>query len=163
MSNVIDLSWVADELRGDIQSVIYGEVITICEEALRKHVMNSVYNGNSPTMYERTFDVLNAVEVGDINVGGSSASFKVWVNPGKLGHVSPAPGAPYESPWGKHAGFRNQSFTDGLIEILDKGGGSEWYSHSGGNFYQKTYDQLNQEVISVLASGLAARGWDVSY
>ena len=162
MANVIDLSWVAPELLSDITSVIRDEVISYCQQVLFKHVYSTVY-ARSPGMYERTYDVLSAVTVTDIVVTGSQASFEVKIDAGMLSHISPTPGAPWKSPWGSHAGFKNQQFTEGLIEILDEGGGSSWHSHPAANFYKLTFNQFDSELLSVLASGIAARGWDVSY
>lgn len=162
MANEIDLSWVAVELQADIISVVRDQIISHCEEVLYGYVNETVY-ARSSGMYERSGDVLNAVTVDNIKISGTKASFDVRIDPSKLSHVSPAKGAPFKSPWGKHAGFSNQAFTDGLIEILDQGGGSKWYEHPAANFYQLTFDELDNELVSVLASGIAAKGWDVSF
>lgn len=124
--------------------------------------MATVYAGGS-SMYERTMGVLNAVEVGNINVGGTSATFEIRINPSKMGRRPAEDGAPWTGKWGAHMSFSNRDFGKGLIEILDGGGGSSWHTHPAHNFYQKTYDEADDRLAQVLAAGLAAAGWDVSF
>lgn len=170
MTNVIDLSTLnlAEDLVGDITSIIYGQVITESEKILREHVMNTVYSGKSPAQYTRTNGVLNAVEISEISVSGTKATFKIWINPNLMSTISAVPNAPFPTPdggpsWGSHEGFSGQDFREGLIETLDEGGGSPYYSHPAHNFYQKTHDEADVELIKILGNGLSAAGWDVSF
>lgn len=160
----IDLSIIADKYNeSDVISVIQGEVRKVCFEALEKALMNTVY-GWSPNLYQRTGALIEAIDIVDLKISGTSASFRLTINPGKISPlISPSPGAPFGfATWGSHVGFSGQTFTDGLIAILDQGGGSRWYSHPAHGFFDKTKADLDGRLPNILASALRARGWDIS-
>lgn len=158
----MDISQIASRLRSDIQGAIQSEVLKVCEETLRKEVMRGVYSAYTPTTYHRTYDVLNAVTIKNIHIGHSEASFDIVIDSGRLGTIYPEEGAPRFGAWGSHVGFSHQIFADGLIEILDQGGGSSWFSHSGGHFFDKTEKDLEQRIPNLLVSALRSRGWNAT-
>lgn len=160
----IDLSIIADRYdESDVISVIQGEVRKVCFDALEKALSQTVY-GWSPNAYYRTGALINAIDIVDLKISGTSASFRLTVNPSKISPlISPAQGAPFGyATWGSHVGFGNQEFTEGLVEILDQGGGSRWYTHQAHGFFDKTKSTLDSQLPNILASALRARGWDIS-
>ena len=159
MSNTFDLSGLAEELRADIQSVIYSEVIEVCRESLDRAVRMTVYaGGNGGFMYERTREFLNAVEVMDINVGSSKATFLITINSARM-NLYPAT----NTEWGKHEGLSGQDFREGLIQVLDEGGGSILYSHPAHGFFDKSLKDLDSRLHRVIGGSLSGRGWKVTY
>lgn len=151
------LSDLASDLRSDIYSIVKSEVYNICLEALRSNIRASVYAGGGGNYYDRTFDVLNAVDIVKKSEGGGYISFAVEVNPAKIGMVQ------REGTWNAHMGVNGESFNEGVIEVLDQGTqGHSLYNHPASHFYQSTFDELDGRLVGVLASALASRGWDVS-
>lgn len=157
--NTMDISAIAPKLRGDIQSAIRREVLDICKKALRKNVMNTLYSGKSPTYYDRTYDVLNAVDIKDVSIGRSVATFTITIDASKMRLINPASNAPF-GRWGKHVGFSGQDFREGLIEILDEGGGSRYYMHEANHFFDKTENDLDDDIPTTLVKALRSNGWD---
>lgn len=159
MANTFDLSALAEELRADVQAVIQHEVIEVCRLALERAVRETVYaGGNGGFMYQRTREFLYAVDVMDINIGGSQATFLVTVNPDKM-NLYPAT----QTEWGIHQGLSGQDFRAGLVQVLDQGGGSLLYSHQGHGFFDKAYSDIDSRILSIIGGALAAKGWEVSY
>ena len=121
--NSVDLNGLASKLRADVKSSIEKKVFKICEEALRKSVMMTVYSGK-PVMYDRTYELLRAVSIDNVNVGHSQATFEIIIDPNKMG-LYPST----KDSWGKHQGLSGQDFREGLIATLDQGSSSPMYSH----------------------------------
>ena len=107
--NSVDLNGLASKLRADVKSSIEKKVFKICEEALRKSVMMTVYSGK-PVMYDRTYELLRAVSIDNVNVGHSQATFEIIIDPNKMG-LYPST----KDSWGKHQGLSGQDFREGLI------------------------------------------------
>lgn len=155
--NSVDLNGLASKLRADVKSSIEKKVFKICEEALRKSVMMTVYSGK-PVMYDRTYELLRAVSIDNVNVGHSQATFEIIIDPNKMG-LYPST----KDSWGKHQGLSGQDFREGLIVALDQGSSSPMYSHPAHGFFDKAYDGLEIKIVKAMATDLKANGWDVTF
>ena len=155
--NSVDLNGLASKLRADVKSSIEKKVFRICEEALRKSVMMTVYSGK-PVMYDRTYELLRAVSIDNVNVGHSQATFEIIIDPNKMG-LYPST----KDSWGKHQGLSGQDFREGLIATLDQGSSSTIYSHPAHGFFDKASDGLEIKIVKAMATDLKANGWDVTF
>ena len=155
--NSVDLNGLASKLRADVKSSIEKKVFKICEEALRKSVMMTVYSGK-PVMYDRTYELLRAVSIDNVNVGHSQATFEIIIDPNKMG-LYPST----KDSWGKHQGLSGQDFREGLIVALDQGSSSPMYSHHAHGFFDKASDGLEIKIVKAMATDLKANGWDVTF
>ena len=158
--NTMDISGLASKLRNDVKSSIQNEVFKVCEKALRDSIMQTLYSGQSPTYYSRTYDIANSVAVKDVVINNSSAEFRITVDASKMSMINPEPNAPY-GRWGTHVGFSGQDFREGLIEILDEGGGNRYYMHSANHFFDKAATGLDTDIVNTLVRALSSKGWDV--
>ena len=155
--NSVDLNGLASKLRADVKSSIEKKVFKICEEALRKSVMMTVYSGK-PVMYDRTYELLRAVSIDNVNVGHSQATFEIIIDPNKMG-LYPST----KDSWGKHQGLSGQDFREGLIVALDQGSSSPMYSHPAHGFFDKAEIGLESKIVKAMATDLKANGWDVTF
>ena len=155
--NSVDLNGLASKLRADVKSSIEKKVFKICEEALMKSVMMTVYSGK-PVMYDRTYELLRAVSIDNVNVGHSQATFEIIIDPNKMG-LYPST----KDSWGKHQGLSGQDFREGLIVALDQGSSSPMYSHPAHGFFDKASDGLEIKIVKAMATDLKANGWDVTF
>ena len=155
--NSVDLNGLASKLRSDVKSSIEKKVFNICEEALRKSVMMTVYSGK-PVMYDRTYELLRAVSIDNVNVGHSQATFEIIIDPNKMG-LYPST----KDSWGKHQGLSGQDFREGLIVALDQGSSSPMYSHPAHGFFDKAESGLESKIVKAMATDLKANGWEVTF
>ena len=155
--NSVDLNGLASKLRADVKSSIEKKVFKICEEALRKSVMMTVYSGK-PVMYDRTYELLRAVSIDNVNVGHYQATFEIIIDPNKMG-LYPST----KDSWGKHQGLSGQDFREGLIVALDQGSSSPMYSHPAHGFFDKAESGLESKIVKAMATDLKANGWDVTF
>jgi len=119
--------------------------------------MMTVYSGK-PVMYDRTYELLRAVSIDNVNVGHSQATFEIIIDPNKMG-LYPST----KDSWGKHQGLSGQDFREGLIVALDKGSSSPIYSHPAHGFFDKASDGLEIKIVKAMATDLKANGWDVTF
>jgi len=151
-----ELEGVLEELYGYIQSIIKGEVIKTCEEALRKYVQSNLYGAGGSPYYVRTGEVLEAVDVTNVNVGRESASFDIVIDTGLI--------SAFQGPYGMfnhHMGFRGQDFSnDNLIQVLEYGSSGGKAPRAGAGFFADTFSELSQTLVPLMVGALQARGWD---
>lgn len=155
MSNEKSLSSFTSKLASDIRDSIKGDVKRIAEEALRKAINETVYLKQKT--YKPTYNLLNAVEVTDLDIGKTTATFSVIVNGSKL---NPDSRKPWN--WNAHSGMSGQPFQDGLVETLDQGIKSPIYTHPAYGFIDKAYDDLEDSLILAMAKALRAKGYKVT-
>ena len=155
--NSVDLSGLASKLRADVKASIENRVFKICEDALRKSVMATVYSGK-PVMYHRTYELLNAVSIDNISIGHSSATFEIIIDPNKMSVYPPT-----KTDWGIHSSIGGSDFREGLIGVLDQGSSSPMYSHPAHGFFDKAEIGLESKIVKAMATDLKANGWDVTF
>lgn len=157
--STIDLSWIATRLVSDIRDIIMSEVRLTCMETLQHYIQQGVYS-DPEGRYRRTKEFLNAVDVKNIVVGNTSATFDLVVDPSKMNLYH----GTSDSDWGKHVINRTEDFREGLITVLEEGGGAyrNFAGHEPGRFFENTYRDLDKNLVNILADALSARGWTVS-
>ena len=159
MAGTYSIYGLGAKLALDIYSVVEGEVYNICEKALRDEVNRTVYaGGGDGRYYNRTMGILNAIEIVEKHRSSTSISFKVIINPARIGIEITSP-----DMLNAHADVYGQDFRTGLIPTLDEGSsGSTVYNFSGYHFFDSTYQNLDSKLIGVMASALSSKGWDVT-
>lgn len=144
----------ANVLVNDIKSAVENEVKTVAKEALRKAILTTVYLRQKT--YRPTYNLLDAVEVSDVKIGASRATFTVMVNASKLKPDT----ATNPWNWNAHASIKNVPFQEGLVETLDQGISSPVYTHPAYGFFDKAEDDMEKNMIVAMANALRAKGWD---
>lgn len=154
-----DINELPERLRGDIISSIKGTLREECMLVLKEHVESDVYgNRDGNGLYQATNSLIGAVDVKNMTVGATSASFELYINADKLtrrrkeGQV-----------WGAYMGFSGQDMAHRVIGFLENGGGAIPNVFEGltpRHFLQNTADELDTKAAQILAKALVALGWD---
>lgn len=158
MAGTYSLAGLGAKLASDVRSIVEGEVYNICEKALRDNINATVYAGSGGSgMYARTMDIMNAVDIIEKSSSATHVSFKVVINPVKIG-IEMRPNA-----LNAHAGVNGEDFREGIIDALDNGSsGSPIFNHPAHNFFDKTHAELDSALVVIIANALRGRGWDVT-
>lgn len=151
----------ANMLTEDIKEAVRFEVIDTAREALIKHVNATVYAGRSSPYYDRTFELLEAIEIRDFKVGSGRATFTLGFNNSRI--------HPYvntsETKLNWHTGV-TEDFNygiDGFLDTLENGAsGSPIYNSPAHGFMDKTYNELANTLVQAMGSALSRRGWKVT-
>lgn len=160
MANELNIEGLQKEILADIEALVRGRVKDACENIMKKIITKNVYNrmtNSSGAYYTRTYDFVNAVEVSDITRSGNTVRFTVGINAGKLRPSSGGRGelAQHQSE------VTGNSFQEGLIVTIDEGSsGSPIYNWKATHFMDDTFNELDEQIISELVSGLKGYGWD---
>lgn len=155
MANFYDISSLASKLAVDIRNAIMKEAFDACKNALIDQISRTVYTGK-PAEYVRTMELLKAVDITNISVSGGQASFTLLINATKLGvHIR-------HDTWNAHADFKGNDVRESIPLWLDEGTNNKYYSHEAHGFFDKTYDQLDTQLVGVMVRALRSKGWDAS-
>lgn len=155
--NELSLDNYASTLVEDIKQSIVTEVKQVAQEALINAINQTVYLRQK--QYRQTRDFLGAVEVMDVNISDSKATFRVGINPSKIGIQKRMP-----EEWNAHASMSGEAFNgDGLIDTLDQGSsGSPYYNFDGYGFFDIASDDMDTSLIMAMANALRGKGYKVT-
>lgn len=147
----------ANMLVSDIKMAVALDIKQTAKMALIRAINETVYLKKKK--YVPTYDFLNAVEISDFKIGNNRATFSVIVNASK---IMPDRTKPWN--WNAHSGMKGQDFQEGLIEVLDQGTPKDnpVYVHPAHHFFEKAEDDMDRNLILVMAKALRAKGWKVS-
>lgn len=157
--NSVSIEDFASRLVDDIYEEIVGEVFYIATEALKEAIASTVYSGGGK-MYQNTYQLLSAVEVSDLEMSSGTAEFEVRIDSGRLNHV------PYRPHWPAYGSMGTTGWNDddGIIHTLDQGSdGSPFYNHPAHNFFKQAEANMDGQLVSAMARGLASRGYEVTF
>lgn len=151
----------ANMLTEDIKEAVRFEVIETAREALINHVNATVYASRGSSYYDRTFELLEAIEIRDFRVTSSRATFTLGFNNSRIHpYVNPS-----EAKLNWHTGVA-EDFNygiDGLLDTLENGSsGSPIYNSPAHGFMDKTYNELASTLVKTMGSALSRRGWKVT-
>lgn len=151
----------------DIKSAIRSEVKKDAEIALINAINNTVYLQKK--RYRPTYNLLDAVEIMDLKIGRTKATFRIGINASRL---IPNPQRPWN--WDSHSDIHGKPFQEGLVQVLDQGYGRKdgtvntgrqagrgFYNHPAHRFFDKAYDDVEENMVHTLAKSLRAKGWKV--
>lgn len=155
--NSMSLENFASKIVGDIQESITHEVKRDAELALINAINKTVYEDKK--QYTPTYNLLDAVEVSDVKIGNGRATFEIGINATKL---IPMPKTPWF--WDAHSSISHKPFQEGLVEVLDQGTQTPnpVYEHEPNKFFDKAFEDIEQNLIVTMAKSLRRKGWNVS-
>ena len=166
--NSMSLENYANTLVSDIKDSIFYQIRDDAKKALISAINKTV--DLEKKTYRPTHNLLDGVEIRDFKLGANRATFTVGINASKL---IPDKTKPWN--WNAHSSVGGQDFQEGLIDVLDKGVGSRdgtanknpskgqsLYNHPAHKFFEKAEDDMDRNLILVMAKALRAKGWKVS-
>lgn len=63
------------------EKALQDDVSRVIREGLQTHVLDNIYNASSPNDYERTYELLRSIEVGEVKRNGDVFEVQVYFNP----------------------------------------------------------------------------------
>lgn len=159
--NTVDLDNYAKTLVEDIVSAIEDEVREAAEKALFDHVNKSVYASPQGSYYDRTFELLDAVEIRNFKVSNRIATFEIGFNNERI--------RTHTTQRGKlnaHTGVKSnfKSGIDGFLDTMENGGsGSPIFNPPAHGFVDGAYKDLVESLVVVMGRAMTAKGWSVTY
>lgn len=147
------------------------EIAKETEDYLRKFVEKNWYNAYSPTMYDRTYDLLNSITRTSVQTMGNSFNISIYFDTDKIkpddrmGTLNLYLSDFWGTEWNAHMSFDKREFTSGLIETLEFGNPSPYspsYAEQGISMLEKTTLWLKYELPNIAKRVFAKHGMNVS-
>lgn len=111
------------------------DVGRVIKEALQRHVLDNIYNHHSSDYYQRTYELLRSIEVGNVIKNGDIFEVQVFFNPD----------ATHESWWG------SQSLGISAGEQVSMTYIAQWLDE-GKNIYTPHTEDFMEDTIQELES-----------
>lgn len=158
-----DLSSLQGHLKDGMVKEVYGRITDICVKIARKNIQEKVYDAYIPQgefAYDRTYQLLNAVTVGNIQIGLKYLTFDIFMDSEKI-----LPQETGQNQWNKHADIEyNQDVSEYIPMWVEEGTTGSLWDRDGAHYMEATTFELGGGILArELAKGLRSQGWDVKF
>lgn len=154
------VSSLQSHLKDSIVDGIEHEVRTMALRTIRGYINRNVYQKYTPVSdgYERTYELLDSVTIGNIKVGYKYVTFEIFMDTSKI--------SPYEqNTWNAHANMGYTQDTSDYIPLwIEEGTEGSLWDRKGANYMLHSYRELGEAggVAQDLYRALKRRGWQVT-
>lgn len=76
-----NFSQLKQAIEKQTEKALQDDVSRVIKEGLQTHVLDNIYNASSPKNYERTYELLRSIEVGNVKKNGNVFEVQVYFNP----------------------------------------------------------------------------------
>ena len=134
---------------------ILNEIAIQTTEELMNTVWTDWYMSNNATYYNATGQLLDSIVSSNVQSTGSGFEVEIYMDAGKLSprHIA--------NSFSEHMGFDRLDFTEGLIEVVEKGNPSHIYPHSGIGMFKKTSKWLEKSLPRIAKKVFSSYGLKV--
>ena len=149
---------VISQIHVGVMEALQGMVRKAAQDILHDILEQDYPSGIYSEYYTTTGEMADTVQVTDVQMGGSIASFKVWIDSSRLNMTFNPCG------FNAHASLNGDDFREGLVDILDTGvkQGNPIVWHSGTNYMNRGSVEMENKLPNMLAQGLRAQGFTVT-
>jgi hypothetical protein len=157
------VSSLQNHLKDSVMEAIQGKVTELCIEVVKDYIQRNVYDKYrpDPDTYDRTFELLNSVTVGNLNLGTKYATFEIFMDTEKINaHIRN--GSHGYLGWNSHADVYDLDMSEYIPLWIEEGTeGSLWDREPAHYMYDSWVDLSGGELAKALADSLRRQGWDV--
>ncbi|MEX3625180.1 hypothetical protein [Viridibacillus arvi] len=145
------------QLKSDIYEAITGKITEICTEIVQDNVRDMGYIQKSELTYDRTWELLNSVTVGNLYVGTKQIKFEVFMDTDKIGsYVKDG------DDWNQHASVDPMDVSEYIPLWVEEGTEGSLYDREGAHYMENSHLQLDGGLLArELAKRLKQNGWKV--
>lgn len=146
------------QLKGDILGAINGTIANLCTQVVQDNVRAKGYIPNDNTDYDRTWELLNSVTVGNLTVGYKYATFEVFMDTEKIGsYVTEG------NDWNQHASVDPIDVSEYIPLWVEEGTSGSLYDREGGHYMEfSTFELGDGRLAKALEKELRAQGWKIT-
>ncbi|MFJ8247283.1 hypothetical protein [Peribacillus asahii] len=151
------VSELQHKLKADIVQAVNGRLAEICMEIVRNNVREKGYIQNDQTDYDRTWELLNSVTIGNLSVGYKYIGFEVFMDAEKIDYNITGDGE-----WNQHASMKGEDKSEQIPLWVEKGTKGSLWDRPAGNYMQHSTSELGDgRLAEALANELRKEGWKV--
>lgn len=148
------------QLKNDIFDNLRNRISEICIRVVKDNLLKKVYWNYVPQgdySYDRTYELMDSVTVGNFNIGYKYATFDVFMDTSKIN--------PYQtegSSWNQHADVDGDDMSEYIPMWIEEGTTGGLWKRDGAHYMQESFIQLVNELPNALEKALRSEGWNVS-
>lgn len=155
------VSSLQKQLKGDIIEAVQNEVADIAIKTVQDHLESTVYQAYKPQGeygYDRTFELLNSVTVGNLKVGTKYVYFDIFMDTEKIG--SYVKDNNYE--WNQHASVDPMDVSEYIPLWVEEGTSGSLWDREGAHYMEQSWIELDSgKLAQEFADRLRQKGWRV--
>lgn len=153
------VSALQSQLKRDVLESIKGEITETCVNVVREQIMERVYRAyipNGENSYDRTFELLDSVTVGNFKMGTKYAEFEIFMDTGKIN-----PYVQEGDNWNQHASVNPIDVSEMIPLWIEEGTEGSLFDRQGAHYMEESKIDLDSKIHRALAKALRSKGWDV--
>lgn len=152
-------------LKNSLVEAIENKIIDYCIKVARKNIQARVYDTYTPqgeNAYDRTFDLLNSVSVGNFTIGTKFLKFDVFMDADK---ITPRVRDAFDSgAWNAHASVDPIDVSEYIPLWIEEGTNGSLWDRDGAFYMEATHFELDDvRTARELADYLRREGWDITF
>ena len=140
MPNFKNVQELQNYIKTQAKIALKTQVAQQVKQLLEKYIHMDVYESFTPSYYERTFQLLNAVKIGEVIETGNVMSINIYITPEYLGHTTIL-------GWKKEGLSPNDPVpVSSVAEWISSG---ETWGRNEAEFIEHTYQELKERLYHV--------------
>ena len=147
---------LADSVARGIRERLY----QLCEDVVKKNIQKKVYDAYTPSgehPYQRTYELLNSVDISDVRIGSKYADFEVFMNHENIGAYETG-----VNEWNQHADVYGLDMSQYIPKWIEEGTNGGLFPRGGAYYMADSFVDLTDGRLGVaLGNSLKAEGWNV--
>jgi hypothetical protein len=151
-------------LKHSIYEAIEHRLLEVVIRTIQRYIKERVYDTYIPQgefAYNRTYELLDAVSIGNFKMGSKYATFEIYMDSDKLGANITDDGY-----WNQHANVWGGDETENIPLWIEEGTSGSLWDREGAHYMEQSWVELSggrQSLAQILASELKREGWDVKF
>lgn len=155
------VSSLQNQLKRDIVESIQNEVTNVAIETVQDNLRKSVYDVYAPQgeyAYDRTFELLNSVTVGNVKIGNKNVYFDIFMDTEKIGSYVKESNA----EWNQHASVDPMDVSEYIPLWIEEGTSGSLWDREGAHYMEQSWVELSGgKLAHEFANRLRQKGWHV--
>lgn len=116
------------------------------ESMLKQLLKERLYDFYEPSMYDRTFELLNSITHGNIiKLNNNTYYIEVFYDTDKIRSYPRKENGLYTYKWGQHTSFQNEDVSEWIPTWIESGTNNKYYSHKGTKSMEDTKKWISNE------------------
>lgn len=156
-------------LKESIIEAVQGKITEICINVVKDYIQRNVYEAYVPDndSYDRTFDLINSVTVGNISTGTKYVTFEIYMDTEKINPQIRTSSFNQEGDgytgWNAHADVYDLDMSEYIPMWIEEGTeGSLWDREGAHYMYDSWVDLSGGDLARALADALRNQGWKIT-
>ncbi len=147
-------------LVASVERGIRERLYEICVQVVQENVQKKVYDSYTPQgdyPYQRTFELLNSVDISEVKVGSKYAEFEVYMNTDLINAYQTS-----ENEWNQHADVYGLDMSQYIPKWIEEGTGGGLFPRGGSYYMSDSFVDLTDGRLGKSLGGhLRSEGWNV--